>query len=302
MTYDGRLGLYLILSSRAKSLHLTIELLFYIMSSTYPQGGRREEPHVGKRHSRDAKLEMAVTAIHRRFGPNALLRGRSQRADEAEHSVPHIPTGFSSLDKLLRIGGLPKGKIVELIGQATSGKTTLALKFLTHAQQNDRTVGYIDQARYFDPDYAYRCGLDLSRLIVGTPYDVTEALAMIEALVKDGGLAALVLDTVDFLWADPSSAQHLNASLGRLTVPLAHSGTILVFLHDPLAGEMQGLDVVRHYASLRLEIAREDWLRRHGDVRGYKARIKILKSRFGPTGGTTAIEIKFNGTVHGNGL
>jgi recombination protein RecA len=257
---------------------------------------------VGKKRSREAKLEMTVTAIHRRFGPNALLRGRPQSVDNAKHSVPHIPTGFSSLDTLLGIGGLPKGKIVELVGQGTSGKTTLALKFLAQAQQDDRSVGYIDQARYFDPDYAYRCGLDLSRLIVGTPYDVIEALAMVEALVKDGGLAALVLDTVDFLWSDLSSAQHLNASLGRLIVPLARSGTILIFLHDPLAGEMQGLDILRHYASLRLEMVREDWHRHHGDVRGYKARIKILKSRFGPTGGTTAIEIKFNGTVHGSGL
>jgi recombination protein RecA len=257
---------------------------------------------VGKKRSRKAKLEMTVTAIHRRFGPDALLRGRPQRTDDAKQSVPHIPTGFSSLDKLLGIGGLPKGKIVELVGQATSGKTTLALKFLAQAQQDDRSVGYIDQARYFDPDYAHRCGLDLSRLVIGTPYDATEALAMIEALVKDGGLAALVLDTVDFLWTDLSLAQRLNASLGRLIAPLARSGTILVFLHDPLAGEMQGLDVVRHYASLRLEVVREDWQRRHGDVRGYKARIKVLKSRFGPIGGTTAIEIKFNGTVHGNGL
>jgi recombination protein RecA len=259
---------------------------------------------VGKRRSRDAKLEMAVTAIHRRFGPNALRRMRSQGDEEAlcERGVPHIPTGFSSLDKLLRIGGLPKGKIVELVGQTTSGKTTLALKFLARAQQGDRTVGYIDQARYFDPDYAYRCGLDLSHLIVGTPYDVTEALAMIEALVKEGGLAALVLDTVDFFWADPPSAQSLNASLGRIVAPLAHAGTILLFLHDPLSGEMRGLDVIRHYASMRLEIVREDWLRQRGDVRGYKARIEIGKSRFGPSGGAASIEIKFNGTVHGDGL
>jgi recombination protein RecA len=257
---------------------------------------------VGKKRSREAKLEMTVAAIHRRFGPSALLKGRSQRADDARDSVPHIPTGFSSLDKLLGIGGLPKGKIIELVGQATSGKTTLALRFLAQAQQSDRSVGYIDQARYFDPDYAHRCGLDLSRLIIGAPYDVTETLAMAEALVKDGGLAALVLDTVDFLWADLSSAQRLNASLGRLIVPLARSGTILVFLHDPLAGEVQALSVLGHYASLRLEVVREDWQHRHGDVRGYKARIKILKNRFGPTGGTTAIEIRFNGTVHGDGL
>lgn len=257
---------------------------------------------MGKKRNREAKLEMTVAAIHRRFGPSVLRKGRSHETDEARDRVPHIPTGFSSLDKLLGIGGLPKGRIIEIVGRATSGKTTLALKFLAQAQRGDRSVGYIDQARYFDPDYAYRCGLDLSRLIIGTPYDVTETLAMVEALVKDGGLAALVLDTVDFLWADLPSAQHLNASLSRLIALLARAGTILIFLHDPLAGEIQALSVLRHYASLRLEVIREDWQHRHGDVRGYKARIQILKNRFGPTGGSTAIEIKFNGTVHGDGL
>jgi recombination protein RecA len=257
---------------------------------------------VGKKRNREAKLEMTVAAIHRRFGPSTLRKGRSQGVDEARDHVPHIPTGFSSLDRLLGIGGLPKGRIIEIVGRATSGKTTLALKFLAQAQQNDRSVGYIDQARYFDPDYAHRCGLDLSRLIIGTPYDGTETLAMVEALVKDGGLAALVLDTVDFLWTDLSSAQHLNASLSRLIALLARAGTTLIFLHDPLAGEIQALSVLKHYASLRLEVIREDWQHRHGDVRGYKARIQILKNRFGPTGGTAAIEIKFNGTVHGDGL
>lgn len=257
---------------------------------------------MGKKRNREAKLEMTVAAIHRRFGPSALHKGRSHEASEARDRVPHISTGFSSLDKLLGIGGLPKGRIIEIVGRATSGKTTLALKFLAQAQRGDRSVGYIDQARYFDPDYAHRCGLDLSHLIIGTPYGVTETLAMVEALIKDGGLAALVLDTVDFLWADLSSAQHLNASLSRLITLLAHTGTILIFLHDPLAGDVRALSVLRHYASLRLEVIREDWQHRHGDVRGYKARIQILKNRLGPTGGATAIEIKFNGTVHGDGL
>jgi recombination protein RecA len=254
---------------------------------------------VGKKRNRETKLEMTVAAIHRRFGPSALQKGRSP---EAREHVPHISTGFSSLDKLLGIGGLPKGRTIEIVGQATSGKTTLALKFLAQAQGRDRSVAYIDQARYFDPDYAHRCGLDLSRLMIGTPYDAIETLAMVEALAKDGGLAALVLDTVDFLWADRSLAQHLNASLSRLIALLDRSGTILIFLHDPLQGEVQALSVLKHYASLRLEVIREDWQYRHGDVRGYKARIQILKNRFGPSGGAAAIEIKFNGTVHGNGL
>jgi recombination protein RecA len=202
----------------------------------------------------------------------------------------------------LDIGGLPKGKITELVGLATSGKTTLALKFLVQAQGGRQQVGYIDQARYFDPDYAHRCGLDLSRLLVGSPCDVTETLSMVEALVSNGGLAALVLDTVDFLWADVRATQQLGASLGRISAPLARSGMVFVFLHDPLVGEAPALSVLRHYASIRLQVAHETWRHSYGDVRGYRARIKVLKNRFGPAGRETTIDIKFNGTVQGDGL
>lgn len=257
---------------------------------------------MGKKRRRQAKLEMTVAAIHRRFGPRALFRGQSQTTSDDTIVVPHIPTGFPSLDELLGIGGLPKGKIIELVGLATSGKTTLALKFLSKAQDAGQQVGYIDQARYFDPDYAHRCGLDLSRLVVCTPYDITETLAMAEALARDGSLVALVLDTLDFLWADRSASRQLDASLSRLGIYLAHSGTILLFLHDPLANEMPVLSALRHYASVRLEVIREEWRRSHGDIRGYEARVKVLKNRYGAAGRDTKISIEFNGTVRGDGL
>ena len=106
---------------------------------------------------------MAVAAIHRRFGTRALVKGKPTATD----IVAHIPTGFPALDRALGSGGLPKGKICELVGPATSGKTTLALKFLAQAQARGAgQIAYIDQARYFDADYAYRCGLDLSRLLL----------------------------------------------------------------------------------------------------------------------------------------
>lgn len=256
---------------------------------------------MGKKHSRQTKLEKTVATVQRRFGARALSKG-GLSAVGTQAVVPHISTGFPSLDDLLCIGGLPKGKISELIGFPTSGKTTCALKFLACAQDSGQQVGYIDQARYFDPDYAHRCGLDLSRLIIGAPYDATEALAMVEALVRNGNLAALVLDTADFLWADARYAQQISDSLGRLSAPMARAGTVFLFLHDPLAGEALALSTLKHYASVRLEVIRENWQRIHSDVRGYEARVKVLKNRYGPAGRMTTISIKFNGTVRGEGL
>jgi recombination protein RecA len=271
-----------------------------------------------KKRKRQRQLDMAVAAIRLRYGPQALVKGKPQAAADSAAAIPHIPTGFPPLDRALGIGGLPKGKISELVGPATSGKTTLALKFLAQAQADGGQVGYIDQARYFDPDYAHRCDLDLSRLLVGRPYDLREALAMTESLVRSGGLSALVFDAPDFLWTDPEVTPQLAVFLDRLPAPLARSSMAFLFLHEsptgrspalrPLdrLGTTQAQDValsaLAHYAAVRLQVVRERWLRRHGDVRGYKARVEVLKNRLGPAGRAVTIAIEFDGTVRGNGL
>lgn len=245
------------------------------------------------------RLEMTVATIQRRWGRRAL---RKLDTSTTATVIAHIPTGFPALDQALGTGGLAKGRVSELLGPATSGKTTLALKFLVEAQAGGRQVGYVDYARFFDPDYAYRCGLDLSRLLIVTPYDLGEALTMTEALVRTGSLSALVFDGLDALWSDADAAPLLAAYLGRLMAPLSRSGTAIVFLHAPLGRSSPALAALAHYATVRLHVVRERWLRRHHDVRGYEARVQVLKNRLGPAGRTVTIAIKFNGTVRDNGL
>jgi recombination protein RecA len=256
-----------------------------------------------RRRKRQRQLDMAVAAIRLRYGPQALIKGKPPTTTTGA-AVPHIPTGFPPLDRALGIGGLPRGKISELVGPATSGKTTLALKFLAQAQADGGQVGYIDQARYFDPDYAHRCDLDLSRLLVGRPYDLREALAMTESLGRSGSLSALVFDAdaLDFLWTDPEATPQLAAFLDRLPAPLARSGMVFLLLHESPTGRSPALSALAHYATVRLQVVRERWLRRHGDIRGYKARVEVLKNRLGPAGRTVTIAIEFDGTVRGNGL
>jgi recombination protein RecA len=244
-------------------------------------------------------LEMTVTAIQRRWGPMALrkLEGAAVRVE-----VPHIPTGFPALDEALGIGGLARGRVSELLGPATSGKTTLALKFLAQAQADGGMVGYVDCARTFDPDYAYRCGLDLSRLLIAAPDGLQEALAVTEALVESGGLTALVVDGLDGWWHGVGATDLLAAGLNRLVAPLARAGMVLLFLHAPQPTRSPALSALAHYATVRLSVVRERWLHRYGDVRGYEARVKVHKNRLGPAGRAVTIAITFNGTVHGNGL
>jgi RecA/RadA recombinase len=147
-------------------------------------------------------------------------------------------------------------------------------------------------------------------LLVVAPYDLPEALAMTEALAGSGGLEAVVFDGLDAIWGDAVSASLLAACLDRLAAPLARSGTVLLFLHGLALGKSSALrqaqdaalSALVHHATVRLHIVRERWLRSHGDIRGYEARVKVLKNRLGPAGRTMSITIEFNGTVRGNGL
>lgn len=254
------------------------------------------------KRSKRRRLEAAVARVHRRYGTQSLVRGKPPTAIGTATAIPHISTGFLPLDQALGIGGLPKGRVSELVGPATSGKTTLALKFLAQAQKSGGQVAYVDQARAFDPDYAHRCGLDLSRLLVVAPYDLPEALAMTEALAGSGGLEAVVFDGLDAIWGDAETVSLLAACLDRLAAPLARSGTVLLFLHGLAPGKSPALSALAHHATVRLHIVRERWLRSHGDIRGYEARVEVLKNRLGPAGRTMTIIIEFNGTVRGNGL
>jgi recombination protein RecA len=249
-------------------------------------------------------LDAAVATVHRRFGPQVLVKGKPASATD---EVPAIPTGFPALDRALGIGGLPRGKVNELVGPATSGKTTLALKFLAQAQAKGgqvagQQVAYIDQALYFDPDYAHRCGVDLSRLLVGTAHDLPEALATTEALARSGGVSALVFDAFDFLWTDPLAASLLAATVTRLPGFLARSGTALLVLHETLGHESPALSALAHTAAVRLHVVRERWLKLGADVRGYEARVEVLKNCHGPAGKAASLRFEFNGTVRGEGL
>ena len=262
-----------------------------------------------RRRRRQRQLDMTVAAIQRQHGPWALVKGGSSRV-AGSVATPHISTGFPALDRVLTIGGLPRGQVCELVGPATSGKTTIAIKFLVQAQAQTGgatggRVGYLDQALYFDPDYAHRCGLDLSRLLVGRPQDIREMLAMAEALAGSGGLAALAFDALDFTWTDPQAASLLAATFSRLPVALARSGMVLLVLHEPPSGSSprpEAASALAHVAAMRLQVVREHWLYQGKDIRGYQARVEVLKNRFGPAGQTASLAIEFNGTVRGNGL
>lgn len=250
-------------------------------------------------NDRKRRLEKTVTDIQNRFGLRVISR--------APRAVPSIiPTGFPELDANLG-GGLPHGRITEIVGVPTAGAATLALKVASNAQAQDGAVVYIDVAHTFDPDYAHRCGVDLRRLLLVHPYNMKQAVAMLPDFAVNGGFDLLVFDMPLHPPLEPEQQQGLSSALGRLLAALNKSGGVLLFVTSlPSDAGDVGLEhyprhlALPHYASLRLLVRRARWLHRRQDVAGYEADVLVLKNRLGKAGAETRVAITFNGTVRGD--
>lgn len=244
--------------------------------------------------NRQRKLDAVVARLQLQYGPAAV-----RKAAPPAEPVARLSTTFTELDGALG-GGLPRGRITEIIGAATSGKATLAAKVLatTHAERN-ALVAWLDLPRTSDPDYLHRCGIDLSRLLVVRPRDGADALAVVLHLVESGALAALVFDGKtcpgDGTPTDPAT---LAGSLERLATLVTQTQTAVIFLTEP-SGYSRTL---AHAAAVRLALRHERWITRGDDVRGYEAQVEIVKHRLGQAGAVIPIRIVFNGTVRGAGL
>lgn len=254
-------------------------------------------------HDKKQRFDKTISGLQQRYGLKAIRPLQQQTAAP----VPHIPTGFPDLDAALGIGGLPHGRISELIGMPTSGMSTLALKIIASVQGQGGTAVYLDIPRTFDPDYAHRCGVHLSQMMLVHPYNMRQAIAMLPDFAINGGFDLLLFDLPLSPQTDPhlmaQYQEQLASALGRLLAPLHQNGCALLFLTS-LPPESNAVlaanapqSALPHYASLRLLIQKERWLHRRQDIYGYTAQVKILKNKLGPAGHTVPITITFNGTV-----
>lgn len=262
---------------------------------------------MGAKKGKRKRLEAALADIRLRWGPQAI--GRGKPAGTAAQ-MPHIPTGFPALDKALGIGGIPRGRLTELNGRPTSGMTTLALKLVANAQAEGDTAVYLDLGRTFNADYAHRCQVDVSepKLLLVRPQSGRDGLAIARTLVASRSAGILIVDSLAQLLAEPQGQGALSAALGHLNRALAKSSCALIFLTplqtNPIAldANPHGSPALAHYATLRLVIEKEGWLRQGRDIRGYRAQVKVVKNKLGPAGKKATIRITFNGTVRGDGL
>ena len=244
-----------------------------------------------------AALEDVMKAIRKEFGEMSILRlGEDSRKD-----VEVVSTGALSLDMALGVGGLPKGRIVELYGHESSGKTTLALHVVANVQRSGGTAAFIDAEHALDPGYARKIGIDLENLIVSQPSSGEEALTICEELVKSGALDVVVVDSVAALTPQAEidgamgdshvglQARLMSQAMRKLTAAIAQSGSLCIFTNQVrekigvMFGNPEttpGGKALKFYASCRLQVQRIGAIKSaSGEIVGNRTRVKVVKNK-----------------------
>jgi recombination protein RecA len=245
-------------------------------------------------------LDAAVAQIERAFGKGSIMR-MGARPDGQQVDV--VPTGSLGLDLALGIGGLPRGRIIEIYGPESSGKTTLALHVIAEAQKRGGVCAFIDAEHAMDPTYARKLGVDLDNLLISQPDAGEQALEIADTLVRSGSIDVLVVDSVAALvpraelegeMGDSHMGLHarlMSQALRKITGSVSKSKCILVFLNQirmkigVMFGNPEtttGGNALKFYASVRLEIRRTGQIKERDEVVGNATRVKVVKNKMAP--------------------
>jgi recombination protein RecA len=248
---------------------------------------------------RDKAIDMAVGQIEKQFGKGAIMR----LGQDAVTAIPHISTGSISIDHALGIGGVPRGRVVEIYGPEASGKTTLTLQIIAQAQQRGGTAAFVDAEHALDPTYAKKLGVDLDSLLVSQPDHGEQALEIVEVLVRSGGADVVIVDSVAALvpraeidgeMGDAQvglQARLMSQALRKLTAVVSKSHTCLIFINQlrEKIGVMFGNPetttggrALKFYSSVRLDIRRIGAIKAGDQVTGNRTRVKVVKNKVAP--------------------
>ena len=249
---------------------------------------------------KEKALEVALHQIEKQFGKGAVMR-LGEAAERMSFDV--IPTGCLSLDIALGIGGIPRGRIVEVFGPESSGKTTVALHMVAEAQKLGGTAAFIDAEHALDPIYANNLGVDTDNLLISQPDTGEQALDIAEALVRSGAVDIVVIDSVAALVPRAEiegdmgdshvglQARLMSQALRKLAGVISKSRTTAIFINQlrEKVGVMFGNPEVttggralKFYASIRLDVRKLEWLKRGNDVFGTRTRVRVVKNKVAP--------------------
>jgi recombination protein RecA len=244
-------------------------------------------------------INMAVEQIEKDFGKGSIMKlGSKEKID-----VDVIPTGALSLDIALGVGGIPKGRIIEIYGPESSGKTTLAMHILAEAQRMGEEVAFIDAEHAFDPVYAQRIGLNIDNLYISQPDFGEQALEILETLVRSAGFGVIVVDSVAALTPRAEiegemgdshmglQARLMSQALRKITAISGKTGTTIIFLNQlrmkigVMFGNPEtttGGNALKFYASVRMDIRQKDKILEDGKVIGHVRQVKVVKNKVAP--------------------
>ncbi|SDO73990.1 recombinase RecA [Actinacidiphila guanduensis] len=250
-------------------------------------------------NDREKALDAALAQIERQFGKGAVMR----LGDRPNEPIEVISTGSTALDVALGVGGLPRGRVVEVYGPESSGKTTLTLHAVANAQRAGGTVAFVDAEHALDPDYAKALGVDTDNLILSQPDTGEQALEIVDMLVRSGALDLIVIDSVAALVPRAEiegemgdshvglQARLMSQALRKITSALNQSKTTAIFINQlrEKIGVMFGSPetttggrALKFYASVRLDIRRIETLKDGTDAVGNRTRVKVVKNKVAP--------------------